>query len=106
MDNVKEFRSLESRLERIENALIAGGLLQAPPMPRLESPEMVPFTLVEKPVLTSPFGQPRYSQAGVEFQHCDGKVQCHRINFIGLKVYDVACSVCGKRLQVDLRGMQ
>ena len=51
MDNVKEFRSLESRLEWSENALIAGGLLQAPPMPILESPEMVPFTLVDKPVL-------------------------------------------------------
>jgi len=103
MENVKEFRSLEQRLERIEKALMDGGLLPSPPIPaKPVEAEVVACTITDRPVLVSPFGKPRYTQAGLDIEHC-GVVQHPRVDFVGYGRYYIFCQgACKRKLAVDI----
>lgn len=106
-ENVKDQVKLNQRLEQIEEALMAGGLLPRPVIIEKIQPERVPCEIVaEASVVGVQWGQntkAKYTPCVIRVRHCDKDMDYSINAFDGFGDYKITAACCGKPLVTEIR---
>ncbi len=107
-ENIKDQVKLEQRLDRIEEALMAGGLLPRPTVLEKVQPERVQCQIVaEATVVGVQWGgqntKAKYTPAVIRIRHCDISTDYTLTTFDGWGDYKVQCPECKAALITDVR---
>lgn len=98
----REELELFRKVERLEEAMMVGGLIPRPVVPEKVTPERVLCTVISESVRF--WGEnKKYTPCCVRFSHCGHDQDVTLNNFTGFGDYTAVCMDCKKQVVMDVR---